>query len=102
MKRAGFVFHTALVVVPLAVAGLWCASERETLTKSIKYEEVEVPNDLFGDTDVELHPVRGPILGYYVGLDALIGSILACGAAAGVSFWRRRRRAKALRRKSES
>lgn len=102
MKRAGFVFHTALVVVPLGMAGLWYASERETLTKSIKNEKVEVYNDLFGDTDVEWHPVPGPILGYYIGLDAVIGSILACGAAAGVSFWRRRRRAKASRRKSES
>ena len=102
MKRAGLIFHTALVVVPFGMAGLWYASERETLTKSFKYEEVEVPNDLFGDTDVELHPVRGPILGYYIGLDAVSGSIVACGAAGGVSFWRRRRRAKALRRKSES
>ncbi len=102
MKLAGLIFHIALVVVPLGVAGLWYASERETFTKSIKYEEVEVPNDLFGDTDPEWHPVRGPILGYYVGLDVVSGSIVVCGAAAGVSFWRRRRRAAALRRKSES
>ncbi len=87
------VFKLALIVVPVCVAAMWLASERQTFTKTAKNRDVKVEDDLFGDY-VESRPVPGPILGYYVGLDA-VGGVTALCAAAGAVSWRRKRRARA-------
>ena len=95
------VFKLALIVVPVCVAAMWLASERETFTKPVKNRDVKVEDDLFGDY-VESRAVPGPILGYYVGLDAVAG-VTALSATAGAVFWwrNRRRRAADKRRSNE-
>ncbi len=93
MIAVRIVFKLALIVVPVCVAAMWLASERETLTKTIKIREVKVEDDLFGDY-VESRAVPGPILGYYVGLDA-VGGVTALCATVGAASWLRARRRRA-------
>ncbi len=101
MIAVRIIFKLALIVVPVCVAATWLASERETLTKTTKIREVKVEDDLFGDY-VDSREVPGPILGYYVGLDAVAG-VTALSATAGALFWwrNRRRRAADKRRSNE-
>ncbi len=76
--------HGTLAGVSAVVFGLWLASGRETLTKHTRFVDVVVADDLFGDANVEKRPVRGPILGYYVGLDAAAAAAAAALVIAGV------------------
>ncbi len=94
------VFKLALIFVPVGLAAMWLASERETFTKTTKFREIEVKDDLFGDY-VEPRAVPGPILGYYVGLDAVGGVTALCAAAGTVSWWQGRRRRAADKRGSD-
>ena len=100
MNAVKIVFKLALIVLPVCMAGMWLASERETLTKKVKFREVEVQDDLFGDY-VESRAVPGPILGYYVGLDAVGGGTALCAAAGAAIWWRKRRRRAAGKRRSD-
>jgi hypothetical protein len=83
-----------LLGLPLVAAVLWMSSGREILTKSGKIVAVTVTDELFGGTNVEQRLVRGPLLGYYIGLD-VVGAAAAMAVAGGlVWLWitRRRRR----------
>ncbi len=100
MIAVRIVLKLALILVPVCLAAMWLASERETFTKSAKICEVEVEDDLFGDY-VESRAVPGPILGYYVGLDAVGGVTALCAAAGAVFWWRERRRRAADKRRSD-
>jgi hypothetical protein len=60
------------------VAALWLVSGRERLSKSDRSVTVEV-RDPFGDPMSRVQFERGPIFGYFVGLDAVL---LTAGAAA--------------------
>lgn len=81
-----------LIGVPVLLAVLWLASGRETFTKSGKATEVVVRDPLFGDTLTETRFMPGPILGYYIGLDLLLLSVLFAAIVAAVWWWLARRR----------
>jgi hypothetical protein len=86
-----------LTGIPALLAVLWLASGRETFTKSARTVQVAVRNEVFGDTDTRTELVRGPICGYYVGLDVVLLAI-AVAAVLGLMLWlvgRRRRRLQA-------
>ncbi len=89
-------FRAVLLGVPLLAAVLWLASGREVLTKSARVVDIEVKDDLFGDTVVEKRFVRGPVFGWYVGLDSVIvlsaGALAISGGAWLVGRWRDRRK----------
>jgi hypothetical protein len=92
--RSKFIGVVVLIGLPLVVALLWILSGRETLTKSGKIVAVTVTDELFGGMNVEQRLVRGPFLGYYIGLD-VVGAAVAAAVAGGlVWLWitRRRRR----------
>lgn len=72
LKRCLNLLWVAFVVLPVFTACLWIGSGRETLTKPRRAVEIEVEDELFGDSFNELRLVRGPIFGYYIGLDAVI------------------------------
>ena len=75
-----------LIGLPLIAAALWISSGRETLTKSGKMIAVTVTDELFGGANVEQRLVRGPLLGYYVGLD-VVGAAAAAAVAGGLVWW---------------
>ena len=83
-----------LIGLPVAVAVFWLASGREVLTKAARAVTVQVPDTLFGDTNIQTQFVRGPVFGYYVGLDAVIITTLLCTAVAGAWWLFGRRRAR--------
>ena len=95
MRRGLRLVRVALIILPIVIGGLWLGSGRETLTKPFRSVEVEVQDDLFGGTNEEYHPIRGPVLGYFIGLDAVIvTSIVSAGLLAftGWSMHRQRNR----------
>jgi len=69
-------YWAVLVGIPVLVAALWLASGREVFTKHLRVVSVTVTDPLFGDTTVEQRFVAGPIFGYYVGLDLVLGAVL--------------------------
>lgn len=71
LKRCLGLIWVAFVVLPVFTCCLWVGSGRETLTKPRRAVEIEVQDELFGDSFKELRLVRGPIFGYYIGLDAV-------------------------------
>lgn len=73
------------VAVALALA-LWLASGREGFTKAARSVTVEVRDELFGDTVTREEFQQGPILGYFVGLDA-VGLTAAAGVLATGLAW---------------
>lgn len=88
-RLAGLVI---VIGIPVLLAVLWLASGRETFTKSGKPTEVLVQDPLFGDTLTETRFARGPILGYYIGLDLVLLSVLAALIVAAAWWWLARRR----------
>ena len=90
----------AIGAIPIAAVALWLASGREVLTKPIKHVDMAVRDNLFGGTNLETQDVRGPIWGYFIGLDLVI---VACGFSGfGILLmWaihrRRRRRSASVR-----
>lgn len=70
-------FSVAILVPALALA-LWAWSGRENLTKHTRNVEVQVRDELVQDMVTEMRAVPGPVMGYYIGLDAV-------GGAAGLS-----------------
>lgn len=82
----------ALIAVPIGTAGLWLASGREILTKSAKAVSVSARDELFGETFVQQKMVRGPVLGYYVGLDLVIVVTAVCLVLSIVAWWVARRK----------
>jgi hypothetical protein len=94
VTRAKLIGVVVLVGVPVAAAALWLYGGREVLTKSGKAVSVTVTDELFGGTNTEPQFVRGPVCGYYVGLDAVV-AVTAAAVAAAIIWWlvaRRRRR----------
>jgi len=72
LKRCLNLLWVAFVVLPVFTCCLWVGSGRETLTKPRRAVEIEVEDELFGDSFKELQLVRGPIFGYYIGVDAVM------------------------------
>ncbi len=96
--RAKRVIIFGPLILPAVVTICWLASGHEVFTKSGKYLNVPVRNELFGDTDIQVQFVPGPLLGYYIGLDLVIVTLLVA-LFAGLVAWlilRRRRRHEGL------
>jgi hypothetical protein len=72
---------------------LWLASGREVLTKPARVVSVTQTDPLFGDTMVVQEFVRGPVFGYYVGLDLVLAAALVSLVVAGVLWLLARHRA---------
>ncbi len=70
-KRIRRVVLGVSLVAMLAAAGLWESSGRERLTKNGKSVNVTVKDDVFGDSVERTEFKPGPILGWYIGLDAV-------------------------------
>lgn len=68
------------------VLALWVASGRVSLTKSSRSVTVQVRDDLFGDVTAREEFERGPIFGYFIGLDA-VGAIFSACIIASVVAW---------------
>lgn len=82
-----------LFLLPPAIATLlWLRSGREHLTKSMKSVEIRRHDDLFGGDEIVHEFKRGPIAGYFVGLDAVAATTLASVLLVGVSWITTRRR----------
>lgn len=81
--------------LPVLTAVLWLTSGREVLTKSNRIVAVTVSDEMFGGTNVEQRLARGPIFGYYVGLDlvgAVTAAVIVCGLVWAWAARRKRRR----------
>jgi hypothetical protein len=84
-----------LFAIPAFLLVLWAVSGREFHTKTHKAVAVAVRDEVFGDTTIEEKFIRGPLLGYYIGIDAVIVFAFLALAATGVYWWwslRRERR----------
>ena len=66
---------------------LWAVSGREFHTKTHKAVAVETRDEVFGDVIVQEQFIRGPLLGYYIGIDAVIVSALLALAVSGAYWW---------------
>ena len=87
------VWMMALALLPLAALLLWSASGREPLTKAEKNVTIVERDELFGDSRERQIFVRGPVLGYYIGLkDAVAGTTAVALAGIGLTLWLTRRR----------
>src|SRR5437764_222747 len=98
--RLAGITRFVLLALPVVAVALWIGSGRETFTKHAKVVQVEARDDVFGDAVTEARIVRGPILGYFVGLDIVIVSAaasLVIGMSAGIL---RRRAQKRFRRET--
>jgi hypothetical protein len=82
-KLLGVLLLTGL---PVLTAVLWLASGRQALTKSNRIVSVTVTDELFGGANVEQQLVRGPLLGYYVGLD-LVGAVTVAAVICALIWW---------------
>lgn len=89
IRRVILVLLVALVSI---VTLLWHFGGQERLTKTFKTISKPFEDPDFGDVTMRDEVVRGPVLGYFVGLDAVI--VIAIGAAivAGVTMLATRRR----------
>lgn len=97
LQRCARSVRAALLLLPVITCALWLGSGRETFTKPARAVEVEVKDDVFGDTEKEIRLIRGPIIGHYVGLDAVAATVILSStllASAGLlrRFRRRNRR----------
>jgi hypothetical protein len=90
------VLSSLAIVAAIAVWVAWLASGRETFTKSGKALEVGVRNELFGDVDLQVQLQRGPIFGYYIGLDLAVAVTVAALIILGI-VWLSSRRARRRR-----
>jgi hypothetical protein len=81
-----------LIGIPVLMGALWLVSGRETFTKWGRSTQVLIQDPLFGDTFAETRFVRGPIFGYYVGLDLFLLSVLAAVVLGAIWWWLARRR----------
>lgn len=80
-------------IPPVITLGAWLGSGRETFSKTERVVEVSVQDDLFGDTTTRKEFRRGPLAGWYVGLDAVAGvTALSVGTAIAVRLLGRGRR----------
>lgn len=91
--KGSFMLGGILAGVPVLTAALWLASGREVLTKAERAVTVSVPDRLFGDTNDAVRFVRGPVFGYYVGLDLVIATLVVWLAIVGTCWLLGRRRA---------
>jgi hypothetical protein len=92
-----------LAGVPAAVWVAWLGSGRDVFTAPEKAVEVAVRDPLFGDTVEHTEMRRGPIGGYYVGLDLALAVTVAALVVGGLAWWLigrggRRRRAAQVER----
>jgi hypothetical protein len=90
-RRPKYTRWLVVIGLPLLAWAAWLASGREVFTKGGKAVQVAVRNELFGDTDLQTQWARGPLFGWYVGLDVAVLVTLAALVAAGVLWWRMRR-----------
>ena len=92
MGRGRRIAPYVLLALPLASLGLWLASGRENLTKQQRVIQVEVEDDLFGDTNVESQFESGPIFGLFIGLDVVLGTVALATVGGFVLWWTGRRK----------
>jgi hypothetical protein len=97
-SKTSYLFRSVVIGVPVVVLVLWVSSGREVLTKAEKAQAVQVADPLFGGTDTEQHFVRGPVAGYYVGLDLVAVTACASLGACAVAWWIKRRKARGKER----
>ncbi len=71
------VLSVLAIAATTAVWVAWLASGHEVFTKSGKALEVGVRDQLFGDVQLQVQLQRGPVLGYYIGLDLAIAVTVA-------------------------
>lgn len=102
VRRCVSLVWAALVILPLITCALWLSSGRETLTKSFRTVEVAVNDELFGDSTDETLLIHGPIVGYFIGLDAVIVTSAVSFSLLSIAGWRRRRRRKEAIGRKES
>ncbi len=87
------VLFAVAILVPALALVLWAWSGRENLTKHTRNVEVQVRDELVQDVVTELRSVPGPVMGYYIGLDAVGGAAglgLVLGLV-GLVLWLRER-----------
>ena len=92
MKRYRGVILWILALVPCVMLALWNHSGRERLTKREKVVRVTEHDDLFGDSVQRDAIAAGPIVGYYVGLDAVGISAAAAAVFSAIVFVTTRKR----------
>ncbi|RMF79218.1 MAG: hypothetical protein D6744_09335 [Planctomycetota bacterium] len=90
-RKTNLLIRLTLLAVAAAAVLVWAITGRETLTKSARAVQVEVVDEVFGDTITETHQVPGPVFGYYLGLDLVVPIVLAAAGAFVVLEWLRRR-----------
>ncbi|HEY3241874.1 MAG TPA: hypothetical protein VGM03_00860 [Phycisphaerae bacterium] len=69
----------ALIGMPVLTLVAWLASGRQVLTKAVRHVPAPVQDELWGP-DQTFVTQRGPVAGYFIGLDAVIAATLVCGA----------------------
>ncbi len=84
--RRSIILRSVLAAVPVVVGSLWLVSGRERLTKHERAVDVTVTDDLFGGTNVEKRFVPGPVFGYYIGADMVVGTVAASLAVGGAAW----------------
>jgi hypothetical protein len=85
-RSTGLVLLLVLWLLPAAALSLWLGSGRENLTKTMVVVTKTVDDPLWGET-TEQKEVPGPVFGYYVGLDAVIGAAVIAVVGSGVVLW---------------
>ena len=76
----------ALLLAVAAVAGAWVFSGRERVTKAEKNMVVR-EEDIAGEIQERFEPRPGPLFGYYLGLDALGGTVVASVFIYAATWW---------------
>ncbi len=79
-------FIGVLIAVPAAAWVACLASGREVFTKAGKAAEITT-RDIFGDAQVEIQFQRGPILGYFIGLDLAVAVTVVALMVGGLAWW---------------
>jgi hypothetical protein len=94
MSARGWAMLLSGAAIGIAL-GLWLLSGRQGLTKRELSVTVEVRDELVGDIVTREEFQRGPIFGYYVGLDA-VGLTAAAGVLASGLTWALTRERRAI------
>lgn len=92
MRRYRGVILCVLALAPILATVLCAASGYERVTKPSKAVRVRERDELFGDMIESERMVRGPILGYYIGLDAVGVSAAGAVVLAALLLWATRAR----------
>lgn len=83
LRRRVFI---ALLLAVAAAAGGWVFSGHERVTKAEKNVLVR-EEDISGEIQERFEPQPGPLFGYYLGLDALAGTVIVSGFIYAATWW---------------